>query len=706
MSQGYFLNPTLIREISLWYSNSRENLVVFEPLAKACLMTGKILASHSPEKGDEARNILEDWCSGSDFFSMISEAAKSNSSISIDLARESLAHVSRSDSFIAGLPANDVLAVFSALVRADLRSRESRSSAHIDELFLYQSQFRHFGLHDVCLLFLAKCLAKETQQLFDLLLLIKDDRSALKQIPPELLQEGVPVHFASGLRMFAIGNLDDASNAFALAGEKGSSGMADIAQAVVALFNNEKDRVFALLERASSNRTDSLADSIRNFSKMIFTSDDITIGADDTESIAGLLFFLIKSGQHTEASSIAEKHIESHSNDIIIKLLWADAIIAPIRKAWIDDPPVPGCADLQQLKSLRKAKDLLIIARQEADSLKLPYLKAIANINLTVLFLMLRDFITAEECGLEAVAAFPQNSLAKLSLGTALLAIGDLPKMMETLSDVAQEHRKVARRLRAEAHYHNCSFEQAIQIWNDLDEDENERLWRLRILCRKLESYRLIRDEANAQKSVDILMSVYKNEPETLFAIAYELWQMGRNEDAIHALKISKEIAAPNLKRWISWELGRVLFDSGQVLTATDEYASVADPTMDTVQGREFAVALYKAGLLPAAGQRARGIREAKGEVVPGITEIETDLLVREGKLAEAKELLIQLSIARPYSVLNRLAIVRVCIGLNQLDEARAQLQELCKLNLSPEMRDEVQSFANDLKMDVFNENT
>ncbi len=678
-------------------------MVVFEPLAKACLMTGKILASHSPEKGDEARRILEDWCSGDEFFTMINEAAKSNSSISIELARESLALVSQSDSFVAGLPVNDVLSVFSALIRADLRSRESRSSAHIDELNLYQSQLRSFGLHDVCLLFLARCAAKNPTQLFDLLIHIKDDRTALKQIPLELLADGATSQFASGLRMFAIGNLEDSSNAFTLAAEKETSSVnSDIAQALIAIINSDKDRVELMLQRVSANLSDGMAESIRNFSNMMLTRNDITLSADETESIAALLFFLIKSNQHNEASSVAERHIEAFPKDLVIKLLWAESLITPIRKEWTEDPPLAGCADASKIRQLRKAKDLLVISRQEADSANLPYLKTIADSNLTVVCMMLRDFITAEECGLEAVAAFPQSGLARINLASALLAIGDLPKLMDTISDVQVEFKKSAKRLRAEALYHNCSFKEAIEIWNDLYEQEDERLWRLRILCRKLECFRLIRDEENAQKAVDLLMSAFKNEPETLFAIAYELWQMGRNDDAIHALKVAKEIAAPNLKKWIAWELGRILFDVGQALSATDEYVSVADPSIDTVQGREFAVALYKSGLLPAAGQRARSIREIKGEVVPGITEIETDLLVREGKLAEAKELLIKLSIARPFSVLNRLAIVRICIGLNQIDEARVQLQELCKLNLSPEMHDEVQTFANDLKMDVF----
>ncbi len=36
MAQRFFLNQTLIQEILLWRSNTGENLLVFEPIARAC----------------------------------------------------------------------------------------------------------------------------------------------------------------------------------------------------------------------------------------------------------------------------------------------------------------------------------------------------------------------------------------------------------------------------------------------------------------------------------------------------------------------------------------------------------------------------------------------------------------------------------------------------------------------------------------------
>jgi tetratricopeptide (TPR) repeat protein len=278
-----------------------------------------------------------------------------------------------------------------------------------------------------------------------------------------------------------------------------------------------------------------------------------------------------------------------------------------------------------------------------------------------------------------------------------MLAIGDLPKAMSALSPMPEELKFAGLRLAAEAHYHGCVFDAAIDVWKRILPKEEDRLWRLRTLCRMLESYRLLRDAPNAQACVDAMLTHYQHEPETLFALGYELWQMDKKDDAIHALRRAKDLAAPNLSKWVAWELGRVLFDAEKNLAATDEYVSIADKNVDSVQGREFAVALFRAGLLPAAYERAKAIREAHGEVVPGITEIETDWLVRDQRLQEAKELLQALSHHRPLSVLNRMAVVRICASLNQEEEARAELSKILELELTDELKEEAERFAADL---------
>jgi tetratricopeptide (TPR) repeat protein len=259
------------------------------------------------------------------------------------------------------------------------------------------------------------------------------------------------------------------------------------------------------------------------------------------------------------------------------------------------------------------------------------------------------------------------------------------------------DYKQAGLRLAAEAHYHACAFTAAIDVWKRIMSDEKDRLWRLRYLCRMLEVYRLLREGAKAQDCVDEMLNQFQHEPETLFALGYELWQMNRHDDAINALRRAKDLAAPHLKHWISWELGRVLFDADKPLAATDEYVSVVDKHVDSVQAREFCVALFRAGLLPAASERAKAIREVIGEVVPGITEIETDFLVRENRLAEAKVLLQSLSHKRPLSVLNRMAIARICASLNEEVEAREELEKMRALDLTPEMRDDVERFCSDL---------
>ena len=693
MTQGFFLNPSLIKEILLWYSNTGENLAVFEPLARACATIGPLLAPNDEKKSAMASKTMEDWCASNEFHEMIKQATKSNSSISVELARESLAQISRSDSFVAGIPVNEVLAAFSALIRADLRTRESRCSAHIDEMFIFQSQYKQINLHDITLLLAASCASKNVLTVFDRLLQIKEDPTTHLQIERDSLSANICAEFASGLRMYALSNFDAAEKAFELSIKKDdSSPSAYIAMSLLCLLRGEPERVEEYAKKAASRTDSNLPESIMNLNRMLASEQEIQPLSDDPVGIATTLFLLMNARQYQKVAPLAEKHLEKFPSDLIVQAIWSESIVTPVRNELFNDPPLPGKNSAELTEKMHEARRLLISVWQEASTAKLEALECLANLNLSTTALLCRDFVSASESALTASKA--GSAQAKINYATAMLARGDLPALMRSLEGLPIEHKAMALLLTAEAYYHACFFEQAVSIWKNMQKAVSDRLWQMRITCRMLESYRLLRDAKNGQTCVDLLLAEFKNEPEALFAIAYELWQMGRSTDAIDALKVAKRIAAPNLCKWISWELGRVLFDAGQILSATDEYVSIADAETDSVQSREFAVALYKSGLLPAAFERARKIRESQNKVVPGITEIETDYLVRVGKLDEAKVLLELLSNARPMSVLNRLAIVKICIALNQQDEAREQIKEMSKLPLSEEMREEVERFA------------
>lgn len=377
--------------------------------------------------------------------------------------------------------------------------------------------------------------------------------------------------------------------------------------------------------------------------------------------------------------------------------LLIESMLMPIRDQFFNDPPLPGSLGQELSTQLDEIRIQLKSLIELTNTMELPNMKSRASLNLSAVALMQREFREAADMTKFVLLANPSSAEAKINFAITMLATGDLPKAMSGLNAMPPELKTMGLRLGAEAHYHSCSFEAALELWKRILPEDEDRLWRLRTYCRMLECYRLLRDAKNAQICVDAMLTQYQHEPETLFALGYELWQMNRTDDAIHALRRAKDLALPNLSKWVSWELGRVLFDAGKNLAATDEYVSIADKAIDSVQAREFAVALFRAGLLPAAYERAKAIREVHGEVVPGITEIETDFLVREQRLQEAKELLQALSVHRPLSILNRLAVVRICATLGQEEEARAELEKIRELQISDEMHDEVERFAADL---------
>ncbi len=699
MAQGFFLNTTIIEEILMWKTNSSENIAVFDPIARASSSVGSLLSPDDEQKAAAVTQVLEAWCASEDFDSMLSEAGKKNVSIDISLGRESLALYSGSQSFVAGVPIDMVLTAFSALVRTDLRARESRCGARIDELFLWQASFVLFDLHEIALLILAACASRDVLSMYDRLLSIKEQPATLNQIDTESLADELSPQFASGMRMFALANFEAAEKAFLLAIEKSpSSPSAYLALGLVHLMCQRKDAASLVIDEAANKAgSPALLDSLRHLLSADDANCSLDLWADDPVSVAVASFLLLLRRDFARVQNISARHRENFPADVIMRVIELESLFIPISERMRNDPPLPGSPGADVAASLEQISSLLQEIEHAASSSNLLALHARALINHSAVCLMNRKFSQAQTLATDAIALNESSAAGKLNLATAFLAAGDLPRALRSLESMPAAQSNRARRLAAEAYYHTCSFDLALDIWKRDITIEKDRIWVLRILCRMLEVYRLLRDSANAQICVDELLTKFQHEPETLFALGYELWEMQRSDDALAALKRAKELAMPNLKKWISWEMGRVYFSVGQALSATDEYSLIAEKGVDSIQAREFAVALFKAGLLPAAYERSKALREAVADVIPGITEIETDYLVRLGKMEKAKDLLKKLSQKRPLSVLNRMAIVRICASLGQEEEARAELEKVQHLKLTPEMREEVEQFAADL---------
>lgn len=702
MAQGFFLNPTIIEEILMWKTNTSENLAVFDPIARACSSLGTLLLPSDEKRAAAVKEVLESWCSSEDFDNMLTEAGKKNVSIDVSLGRESLSRYSGSESFVAGVPIDSVLTAFSALVRADLRARESRCSARIDELFLWQSSFVNLDLHDIALLLLAACASRDILAIFDQLLFIKEQPATLKQIDARALSADLSPQFASGMRMFALSNFEAAEKAFLLTIEKSpESPSAHLALSLVHILNKRVDAALRIIEAAKADAA--LLESLKKLAayadNKVDETNSLDLWAEDPVSVAVACFVLLAQAKYARVQSIASLHREKFPTDVIMRFLELESLFAPFNLKLKNDPPLPGSVEKDVLASMEQISTALEKIESDCLSAGLEAMQVRTLVNRSALCLMSRKFQQAQTFAEKAVAMNEACPAARLNLATAFIASGDLPRALRALEGMPIAYGLKTRRLAAEAYYHACSFDLALDIWRRNLHHEQDRLWILRMLCRMLEVYRLLRDSANAQICVDELLTKFQHEPETLFALGYELWEMQRGEDALAALKRAKELAMPNLKKWISWEMGRVYFSLEQALSATDEYSAIAEKSVDSFQSREFAVALFRAGLLPASYERAKALRESVGEVIPGITEIETDYLVRLHKLQDAKVLLKELSIKRPLSALNRLAIVRICAQLNQEEEARDELITLCQQTLSPQMQEEVDRLAQALEI-------
>ncbi|MBX9722851.1 MAG: hypothetical protein K2X81_15730, partial [Candidatus Obscuribacterales bacterium] len=556
-------------------------------------------------------------------------------------------------------------------------------------------------MHDICLLLFAACLGDNSLRLFDQLIAIKEHPGDLKQIDFSEIKLPVTPQFNSGLRMFAISKFEAAEKAFSLAIEKDPNNPSGyIAKSILYILDLKSELAYGFLEEAEQRNADPiLLTCIKHIIAIALEGETADPWASDPVSMAAVSFFMLKKRQYLQVIEMAEKHLQENRNDALMRLFSIEAQLLPLREAQFDDPPVPGAQEpalFSELSSIHK-KMLDTLARTE--TMELLGLNCIVATNLSLLTLMQRNFVAATKYAKAALAFNPSSAEAKINLATAMLATGDLPALMRALEGIGQKYMPRAARIAAESYYHACSFEQAIAAWKRVMLMEEDRLWRLRFYCRMLEVYRLLQDAKNAQECVDALLTQFQHEPETLFALGYELWQLNRVDDSIIALKRAKELAAPNLQKWIAWQLGRIYFVENKTLSATDEYVSISDKAVDSIQSREFAVALYKADMITAAYERAKALREANGDVISGITEIEADFLVREKKIEEAKELLVRLSDQRPKSFLTRMAVVRLCASLNQEEEALEHLGKVAALDLTPEMQSEVNQFNSDLNL-------
>lgn len=166
------------------------------------------------------------------------------------------------------------------------------------------------------------------------------------------------------------------------------------------------------------------------------------------------------------------------------------------------------------------------------------------------------------------------------------------------------------------------------------------------------------------------------------------------------ALSVAEEEkSSARLSSWITWELARLDFYDGQVLSACDLFKKIVPETGDTPVVRDHILALFYAGLDSAAYERARRLRLDSDEAaIPGITEVEINHLVLSNQLREARILLQKLIETAPTDKL-RATLFRIhaslresqqawkvldVIDLSKLDEATLTEIETIKQKLEP----------------------
>jgi tetratricopeptide (TPR) repeat protein len=182
-------------------------------------------------------------------------------------------------------------------------------------------------------------------------------------------------------------------------------------------------------------------------------------------------------------------------------------------------------------------------------------------------------------------------------------------------------------------------------------------------------------------------------------AISEDLLSSGNLKEADSTLVRlqESETIKPNTRMWYQWQIARLRFYRGEYLSSCDWYAKIAADEIDSLSHREYVHALYRAGLIPAAQQRAKAIRAKNGRVVHGITEIEADALAQAGNFRDARGLILELVADRPHANHLLLSLARLYAITGDFDHARKFLSEINEETLAPELQEELKALSVEL---------
>lgn len=700
---GFFFNPLIIKELATWLRFTGEKISAFEPISSACVRVDKLFLPFLQSAG-KLQTLLNEWCSSEEFEAMILSCHKSARNLWLDEASKNFTKVTGVKGGVDAVALETMLRAFSSLVRNSLRSKESRSTVRIDELILWQAEYMSFSAEQFGVWLLCNVLDDDTTIRFFGQLVYKGHANGAVRVNPEAAIQANTLRplLIQGLGLAAAKRYREAEEIFskAVALKQGKEESLRAAISIVRyLADNETPYLVAVGEAANSD----LVKAAQVFVSSLETPYSETIERE-IEANGGVLtrqalaFRLLHQKRSDRALEVLQALIKEDEHlllpsTLVSLMLLADSFLADGRRN-LNDPPVFAAPQNNSVDAFLSCRHWLAIALRIARELSLSGCVQLIQTKLGGVFILLRDFDLAQEVLSENLAANGECPTSLENLAIVSLAQGRLGDVHEAVSKLKGVDAVIGGRCVGDSFFHANAFDEAIRVWNDILEYETDKRWRMRLQLRKLETFRLLRRQPQAQECTDGLIAEFGKDPELLFSLGCELIQIGQFAQGEQLLNEAKELAAsvnmPNLRGWIAWELGRLKCQQDRVLSATDEYALVADRNVNSIQSREFAIALFRAGLKPAAFERAVKLRDVNGGVIPGVTEIEVDVLIAMGRVQEARDLLVELDNTAKVSTKNKIAIVRLSIELSEYDTARKYLRELSSLSHVGELGAEI----------------
>ena len=395
---------------------------------------------------------------------------------------------------------------------------------------------------------------------------------------------------------------------------------------------------------------------------------------EDPTCALTLAHMRFEQGRYSDAESLARGCLHRSPDKAQTFLLIAQAIITPIQKQLIDDPPLRWRLAEKIQRRLVEAETLITNAVDMLRSHDNPVRVHESLARRAVIRIMLGRYEDGlSDCD-RVIADDPTHEQALGNKALLLLKLdrtNDAINILERLKSKPESHLPLAL-----AYVENKEAEKAIAILRPIFDPEKRGDRQFEIADALLSAYKLSLNESAAEEIIRSISEKWSNDARGLTVIARYRRRQGKDGDAVALLREALAYANDNLRNVIALQLADIYYSLERYSEAAELYGEIVDKTSDNPITRKYLVSLFNAGFYRETLILAQSLK-GNHEAVPLITELEALVMQHIGDLDRAIELFEKLTQVEPQKISHRVNIALLHIRRGNRDAARQVLSNI-----------------------------